>query len=249
MNFFRFALPVALAAGAIGFAPVPAQAQLQFDYGTNLTNQPLDGTPPWLSVLFEDFAPDVVHVTISGLFNPASSLNFASEIGFNVLNDAQSFLDDIVADATCAPLAGTTSCTTSNAGVLVGSTDGLSVNNWKGFDLVFLLPPPQGGAGNTVGTPPDSLKYSLTASGLTASVFAALSEPNKATDPTYYTVAKIQEVNNGNSSSISGEPGGFPPPPPPPPPVVESVPGPLGIAGVLGTFAWARKLRRRISAA
>jgi len=212
---------------------LPASAagqQIVVDYDWNVGPVNPDGSAPWMQAIITDITGGVQFDFI-GLF---SSANFVSEIAFNLVNDSPSYLSTLT--AACVPLSGSTSCTTNTR--FVAGQDGQTVNNFMGFDLTFFLPPPQGGPENTLGAPPDAVRFILTGNGLDVTDFIA-----KNADQ-YYTMAKIQSINTdpGSTSITISKP---------PTPTTfsngNSVPGPLAVAGVFSAFAYSRKLRKRIT--
>jgi hypothetical protein len=214
---------------------LPASAagqQIVVDYNVNVGPVNPDGSAPWMQAIITDITGgNGVQFDFIGLF---SSTNFVSEIAFNLVNDSPSYLSTLTAK--CIPLSGSTSCTTGTK--FVAGQNGQSVNNFMGFDMTFFLPPPKGGPENTLGAPPDAVRFILAGNGLDVTDFIARNAAG------FYTMAKIQSITNppGSTSITIGKPLT---------PTTFSngngVPGPLAVAGVFSAFTYSRKLRKRIT--
>ena len=189
-------LPVAtLLAAAIA---APAQAStVTFNYGTSFGAVTPDGPAPYATATFDDGGgTGTVHLTMTA----SSSIGDAdiTQMYFNF--DPNLFLGDLVftydGSSTGPAAAGG-----GGNGIFVG-VDAFQADGDGKYDILFDFPPPPGndkwGAGEEV-------RYTITATGITASSFNFLSAPGGNAAGPFLSVARFQSTGiDGNGSDWVG---------------------------------------------
>jgi hypothetical protein len=150
-----------------------------------------DGPAPWMTALFDDGgSPGSVTLT----------LTVAGTVGSAEVTEVYLNVDDTIggANLTITPV---DENSISPGAIISKGTDAFKADADGWYDILFDLPPP-GGDRLTAG---ETLTYSITATGLTASSFNFLSTPDLVDmNGPFFGAAKFQSTGDGEQSDWVG---------------------------------------------